>query len=409
MTRRLRAFEDHLWKPRIGKTDVVVWDAWDGLMEWMATERSGDEKGPENWKEWLHIITQQSSRHRRVDRIFLPEQVTFDPRSINASQTSDVEVINQDDIIEAETALTIANESTRLLALSSTEGDTTRISDMLPIRLDANKTPAQWRVWLTEWDRDSVDYKWAYTPDIGLPFDNSLIGSGDNIPLPTAYIAALIGPNTARQEATFVALVILSEREQDIFRPIGIDPEEVDEDDDDVAYERIRGKPIGPVQSRGVCLDIYGQVIQEVRDPFGFRPSLCRCGDLIVGVDQIDENWRLWNWVATQEEHLRSVLSLDPTCRSVYVRAEAEAQMFWLIEEVEQGVRVSKRDAMTLGENSNGQMLVGSRLLRESDIYFSGRERPLNPQRNPGLIPYKESLLILVMTAQDEMELYQIQ
>ncbi len=444
-----RRFPDHLWVPRIKKLDVRVWEAWDLLEEQIATLRAGETSGPTNWQDWLHTSEQQASTRHTVDRVLLPEQATFDPRTTNASHTSDIEVTSQGEVMEAEMAWTMMGEATRLLALCSPEVSPGDLSEEelvalppppswyvnLPVSRSARNAPPQWHVWLTGWDRDTLNYRWAYTPDIGLPFDD-VLSQGDDPHWPAAYVAALAGPDTTNQQTTFVAVVALSQLEQDVYvsreregddRDDGAEDdangkslfdndndnddevEDTNEDDDEVVEIRW-GKPYGPIQSCGVCLTHDGQVVQKAVGSFGLRPSLYRCGELIIGVDEPAEGWRLWNWAAAQENHLRTTLTLDPSCRHAFVCAEAESTTFWLIEETPEGVRISKRDAVTLLEVTEVELLSGARLLVESpDLLYPLRERPLNPQRNPGLIPYQETLLVLVMSERDEMELYQVQ
>ncbi len=437
---------DHLYVPRIWKTDVAIWDAWDQLLEQMATSRAGNENGPGTWQEWLHTIEQQeSSSHHRVDRVFLPEQTIIDPRTDNASQTSDVEIVSQEEIMETEMALTITDGPSRLFAFCSPEirPDADLSAEelaalptppawyvKLPIPEDAKLAPPQWRVWLLAWQRDTLRYSWSsYMSDIGLPLDENLSADA-NPSWPAAYVAALAGPNTSSQESTFVAIVALSALEENTFlfqedeendheateKDEEERVEEVEENDEgensEEEVEIVWGKPYGPIQSRGVCLNHDGQVIQKIDGVFGLRPSLCRCQELIVGVSQSTDGWQLWNWAATQEDRLRIILPLNPACQQAFVRAEADAATFWLIEETPEGVHVSKRDATTLATVIDDGLLVGSRLVSdpEASQSYSSRGRPLDPQCTPGLIPYGgDTLLLVVSNAQGEMDLYQVQ
>lgn len=442
---------DHLFAPRIWKTDVTIWDAWDQFLEQMATTRAGNVNGVDTWQEWLYAIEQQKSTPlRRVDRVFLPEQATIDPRTDNARQTSDVEIVSQEAIIETEMALTITDGATRLCAFCSPEiRPDADLSEeelatlptppawyvKLPVPEDARLAPPQWRIWLSAWDRDALRYKWAYMPQIGLPFDENL-PAGASPSWPAAYVAMLAGPTTSRQEPTFVAIVALSQleengflfteekenSEEDTARDEEVDDngvksteegenDEEGEENEEEEVEIVWGKPYGPIQSCGVCLTHDGQIVQKIDGVFGLRPSLCRCGEMIVGVDQSIEGWQLWNWVATQEDRLRTILPLNPACRRAFVRAEAEAETFWLIEEMPEGVRVSKREATTLAIVTDGELLAGARLVLdpEASLSYSSRGRPLDPQRTPGLIPYGKALLLVVSSKQGEMDLYQVQ
>jgi hypothetical protein len=172
----------------------------------------------------------------------------------------------------------------------------------------------------------------------------------------------------------------------------------------------MRGKEYGPIQSCGVCLDHHGHLLQEHAGLLGLRPSLCRCGDLVIGTDRVVESWRLWNWAAAQEANPYTVLSLDPLCQRSYVSAQEGADWFWLIEELPKAVRVSKWEASSLTQMAAIGELAGYHLLPNRDYaLYPPNARPLEEHRNLGLIPYQNTLLLLVLNTQGEMELYQAQ
>lgn len=103
-------------------------------------------------------------------------------------------------------------------------------------------------------------------------------------------------------------------------------------------------------------LDITGDILQTCLNPLGLRVQLAHAGEMIIGVDLSAGQWRLWNWAPIQETTWRVVLSLDPLVTRAHVVTAGEQEQdgsqrtFWLIEELEQMLRISKRDVFTLQE-----------------------------------------------------------
>ncbi|HVB23496.1 MAG TPA: hypothetical protein VNG51_16275 [Ktedonobacteraceae bacterium] len=103
-------------------------------------------------------------------------------------------------------------------------------------------------------------------------------------------------------------------------------------------------------------LDTTGNILQTCLNPLGLRVQLARVDEMIVGVDLSSGRWRLWNWAPIQETTWRVVLLLDPLVTRAHVVTAGEQEQdglqctFWLIEELEQMLRISKRDVFTLKE-----------------------------------------------------------
>jgi hypothetical protein len=158
------------------------------------------------------------------------------------------------------------------------------------------------------------------------------------------------------------------------------------------------------VLSHGVCLDEQGQVVQVCTSPLGLRPSLCCCAQMVVGVDQLEGRWRLWNWSVFRQQKVQALVTLDASCQRAYVHAEPASGYFWLIEERQDGVCVSYRDASTLEEQAPATELPSVRLLPDQEEY-----RTLNGYRDMGILPYRDTLLLLAQSPEGELVLYQVE
>jgi hypothetical protein len=159
----------------------------------------------------------------------------------------------------------------------------------------------------------------------------------------------------------------------------------------------------GEVLSHAVCLDHDGQVVQVGRSPLGLRPCICLSGQAVVGVDRFEGGWRLWNWFVLRQGTLDTVISLDASCTRAFVHAEPSSARFWLVEELRDGVRVSQRDTSTLGEIATAAFLPGVHLHQDR-----AGLRPLDGHRDVGVMPYQDSLLLLVKDENEALALYQL-
>ncbi len=368
--------EEHGTAAVVVKQDLACQPGWDALEDRAAVVRSGDDGKDAaelaDWHEWQAALKQQGipekGKKAHQDRtIFFPAQISLDAKRFSASSTTEISLVDQAELAESEMALTIADQQTRLLVLCCPE-TWVRPNDQTRSEEEIEQTGEQWRIWLTGWDRAELTHQWSYSPNIGLPADPNI--PTHEVPKPPAVeVAAIAGPRTRGDQPTFVAAMAMQGGEQ--------------------------------LFSHGVCLTQNGQVVQVCSAPLGRYPSLCACQQTVIGVDRLESGWRLWNWAVLDEPGLHATLALDATCQRACVRAQTGADRFWLIEESPAGVRVSLRDAQTLAELTPAQMIEGAHLA--SDLV----DRPLEPHRTPGLIPYRETLLVLVLNEQGGMELYQ--
>jgi hypothetical protein len=227
----------------------------------------------------------------------------------------------------------------------------------------------QWRVWLTGWDNTWSTQHWTYAPDLGVPSDPEHF----YWPWPTVHMAVIAGPpSPAHASGTIVAAIAMLKEEEAL--------------------------------SHGVCLDEQGQVVQVCTSPLGLCPSLCCCAQLVVGVDRLEGRWRLWNWPVFRQQKLQTLLTLEASCQRAFVYAEPASGYFWLIEERQEGVSVSYRDASTLEEQVPATDLPGVHLFPGP-----GEDDTLDPSRYSGILPYRDTLLLLAESPEGELVLYQIE
>jgi hypothetical protein len=255
----------------------------------------------------------------------------------------------------------------RLLILCSPE-HTVKAQNDLPS--GSSHDGKQWRMWFTGWDSSWSKQRWTYAPDLGVPFP--IDPTGYKYAWPAVNVIAIAGPPIASHAAASVVVAFAIDIQEEIV-------------------------------SHAACLDENGDIIQVCSAPLGLRPGLCCCGNMIVGVDLFEGIWRLWNWDVLQQQQFNKSASLEATCKRAFVHAEPNADQFWLIEELPEGVRVTHRDALTLEEIAPEVYLPDMSLRPEPE------EHPLNGYHSVGLIPYEDSLLLLVNNIHSgELVLYQI-
>lgn len=67
----------------------------------------------------------------------------------------------------------------------------------------------QWRIWFTGWDSSWSKQRWAYSPDLGVPFP--INPTGYKYAWPKAYVAAITSPLIASPAATSVVVALAIE------------------------------------------------------------------------------------------------------------------------------------------------------------------------------------------------------
>ena len=258
--------------------------------------------------------------------VLLPDNAFFDPSTNNAQQTSGIHIVDQTVLAEAELSMIYMDQHIHLLVLCSPE-HTVKAQEELPS--GSPHEGKQWRIWFTGWDSSWRKQNWTYAPDLGVPFP--IDPAGYKYAWPAAYVAAIAGPPIVAHPAASVVVAFA----------IDMQPERL---------------------SHAACLAADGSVVQVCTTPLGLRLGLCCCEDIVVGVDLLEGNWRLWNWAVLQQQQFHRSVSLDTTCQRAFVHAEPVSERFWLIEELPEGVRVTHRNALTLEEVTPEVYLQGMRL-----------------------------------------------
>lgn len=358
----------HTSAGEVRKADLSVRPAeWENLQEQASVISAGHGvvPGRYTWQEWLHTVPVPPLEVGYLE----PEGVVFDPGTSHVQQTSAVKMQVQEAIAESENAMAYSTSDFHVLALLCPEG---WVRPRPLSRLQAQ--PPQhgaWRIWLTGWDTNWSDHQWTYALEISTPSDPGL-PPWEYPSWPEAEIAFTPGP-LAQQRATLVAVATLQPLEGEA------------------------------VYSQGVCLDAAGQLIQQCLGDFGRYPHLASCGEVVVGVDLREGGWRLWNWQVLHSTRLLRTQLLDPLCQRGYVHAAENCSWFWLVEELPSGVRVSRRDAISLAEIADAAWLPDVKLLATQTEL-----RPLNGYHDKGLIPFNGELLLLVEDGRGELALYRV-
>lgn len=155
-----------------------------------------------------------------------------------------------------------------------------------------------------------------------------------------------------------------------------------------------------------VLLDADGRELWRCNEDVGLRLQLCQVDNLIVGVDLLNKQWRLWVWHPQQEAALQNVIHLDREVFRIHVLTDkgTNSKNFWLIEEFKGGVRVSRKDPLFLRETLSVVWLP--------DVHL------LEPQRALGSLNWYEeidawveesTLLLLCIDEEQQLVLYQVE
>lgn len=349
-----RAARGHWSAPQVRKLDVVLGGtAWGTLREPAAIFVSGSDLPP-------------LSPHEEA--VILPEEAAFDPYLPDLTWNSAARLADHEALATAENAMVASLPHAQVLVLASPE-QWVSVGEWKP-QHTADQVE-QWRVWMTGWDNSWSTMRWHYASRIGLPAPS--LPAYEYPVWPAINVAMSEGPE--QPEETVVILISMQ-----------------DEEDQQIVSE-------------GVCLKQgTGEVLQTCASPLGFAPSLCRCQEMMVGADLLNGQWRVWNWPVLQQSTLLHSKTLSSTCNSVSVfTMPANEGIFWLAEDRDEGLAVSQCDAHTLEVQGTSALIPDMHLL-----YTQQEERPLNGYRSPGLLAYRDALLLLLRTIDDEMILYQV-
>ncbi len=150
-----------------------------------------------------------------------------------------------------------------------------------------------------------------------------------------------------------------------------------------------------------------GELLQICREQVYPQLHLTVSDAVVVGVDVKEGQWRLWNWFLQQETSFGVLKPLEGDIQRAYVVARSgktgREASFWLIEQCQDFIRLSKRNTATLAEVSPPIMLKETNLFSQEE--YGG---VLTWSLPVGLLPYEDTLLMLAVNARRQVELYQI-
>ncbi len=155
------------------------------------------------------------------------------------------------------------------------------------------------------------------------------------------------------------------------------------------------------------CFNWQGEILAFQGEMVGEHMTVCSCGEQIIGAMFHDGVWQLWRWFPFQEilPDLRMTLSSDLERATVVApetpQTEADA-WFWCLEESARGVRITQRACQDL------------RLLQ--DIWCEGISLPdwtysprIREKRPQGIVAYQERLLVVGLSEDGHLHLFQFQ
>jgi hypothetical protein len=153
-------------------------------------------------------------------------------------------------------------------------------------------------------------------------------------------------------------------------------------------------------------LDDTGQELWRCSDALGLRLQFCQIGVVVVGVDLYEGRWRLWTWHPHQHLALQHIVPLDQGLLRAHVLREenGESQQFWLLEEFENGIKISHYATAFFQE-------------APSTTWLSNRHL-LEPQNGCGSLNWHEeidawvdgnTLFFLCLDEKQQLSLYQVE
>jgi hypothetical protein len=150
-----------------------------------------------------------------------------------------------------------------------------------------------------------------------------------------------------------------------------------------------------------------GELLQRCLDVVSLRVHLCVSGAIAVGVDQTNEQWRVWNWFPQTENRLHTTLPLETGVQRAYVVAkeqeEGQGAMLWLIEQNLDEVRISCRVAETL-ERVLPDVSISHVTLLAQEWYGD----VLDWHMPVGLLTFGKTLIVTGVDRENHLALYQI-
>lgn len=249
----------------------------------------------------------------------------------------------------------------------------------------------EWHFLLTG-GADYSDNHWQYDLETGLPVNNRIVPLDDLFLGPLVVSAAAIEGPKRRDNglSTFVVGMIMMNTL----------------DNPNEKYRITPKRAILEQVGRLLCVDADGHIVQTYHGSVGLYMGLCRAKKRIMGVDLVEERWRLWNWQPLESAHFDQTILLAPNVTRACVISENEQgqdDIFWLIEEYADRIIISKRNANTLEEVVPSISLSDRHLLLPQSGY--GR---LDWHTEFDALVHDGVMLLLVVDNDDQPVLYRI-
>lgn len=155
-----------------------------------------------------------------------------------------------------------------------------------------------------------------------------------------------------------------------------------------------------------VWLDEAGHEMGQCRENLGLQVQVCQLAHQILGVDLLDQQWRLWRWNPQQDLSFQRVEKLDQAVLRVHlcVNLEQGQTSFWLLEEFEEGLRITQRDVFSFREITSPFWFPNHLLLEPQNALGS-----LNWYTEIDAFAEKQKLLFFCRDEAQQLVLYQIE
>lgn len=157
---------------------------------------------------------------------------------------------------------------------------------------------------------------------------------------------------------------------------------------------RYAKEPLPEVQGGLFCIDSMGQILAQQEYVLGEYLRMCVCGDSVIGVDFLEERWRLWSWSPGTKNLVEIQMDLQYDAKRVtLVPVESSDQYvtpsFWSIAEHANGIQVS------LWIGPDWQSVHYQHV---EHVRLPNRRAQSHPGGEPAAIAvYQDSLLIMVI------------
>jgi hypothetical protein len=283
----------------------------------------------------------------------------------------------------------IANGYGLLLSCNPEYGEFSEKADEAPF----SGSTAEWRFSLTGWSHNQVAAQWEESLKSGLPVGNRATPDVDFEWL--MVDAEMIGATATlfQQETVYVVGMVMMDTFDDTTHRYSLEEE----------AQRVK------TVERLMCIGTDGKVLGVCQEAIGLQLHFCSCHRGIIGSDIQEGHRRLWRWSIDEDIHFSQVRWLDQHVKRVSMvggqeGVGKECQFFWLVEEYENHLNVSKCDTTTLEQIDAGISLENVHLLSKQEHW-----RALDRGKPMQMCSSQDSLLFVAVDDQSILSLYQIE